>query len=268
MINHARTLLLNVSGATSSREDAGEEYIPSTYAPVRETSYTRALRRVLFGASPDRFFLNFRTRELMQQIHQTELAEYVYALDPRVTYWPEFGAPFFGTGSKISIQRTAGPEGSRLVVMGRPAADNGRGRALREYDVAVDATNLTVTAVRRRDEPPRAETALLNTTDGMTAAVIVPGSQLSVKAAQPTNGDRWRLTTLAQPEPAVTTLMPILEILGEPVFLELFGAGSSVEPYRTFKNLWFDHPNPVYRLNGLTLALIYRTNDIRNGLNG
>jgi hypothetical protein len=266
MINHARTLLLNVPGATSSHAAVGEEYIPPTYAPLQEPSYTQAVRRTLLGTSPDRYFLNFRARELMHNIHQTELAEYVYALDPRVTYWPEVDTPFLGAGSKISIARVAGAGNSRLVVVGQPVADNGRGRALREYDVEVDATNLTVSAVLLRGEPRAAETAPLATVDGMSAPVRAPRSQLSVKVALPETGDRWRLTALARPEPAITTLLPILEILGESVFLGLFGVGNA-EPYNTFKNLWLDHPDPAYRLGGLTMALIYRTNDIRNGIN-
>jgi hypothetical protein len=267
VINHARTLLLNVAGATSSREDTGEEYIPATYAPVRETSYTLAVRRTLLGAAPDRFFLNFRARELMHQLHATELAEYVYALDPRVTYWPETSAPFFATGSKISIQPVAVPETSKLLVTGRPTADNGLGRSLREYEVTADADTVTVATVPRRGEMRGEETASFDPLSGASVAVRVPRSPLSVRVVRPESGSRWRFTTLAQPEPAVTTLIPILEMLGEPVFLELFGLGNSTEPYRTFKNLWFDHPDPVYRLGGLTLALIYRTHDIRSGVN-
>jgi hypothetical protein len=61
--------------------------------------------------------------------------------------------------------------------------------------------------------------------------------------------------------------MPVLELLGEPVFLELFGA-APVEPYATFKNLWFDHPSAAHRLGGLLLALIYRTDAVRNKTNG
>lgn len=73
---------------------------------------------------------------------------------------------------------------------------------------------------------------------------------------------RWFVVAKAVPRPIITTLMPTLELLGEPVFLELFGVADE-EPYATFKNLWFDHYSPVYRLAGLTLAIIYRTEELR-----
>jgi hypothetical protein len=61
--------------------------------------------------------------------------------------------------------------------------------------------------------------------------------------------------------------MPTLELLGEPVFLELFGV-EPAEPYATFKNVWFDHPLPAYKLAGLTLAFIYRLEEVRLHRNG
>lgn len=73
---------------------------------------------------------------------------------------------------------------------------------------------------------------------------------------------RWAINMQANPSPAITTLMPTLELLGEPIFIDLFGVAEE-EPYATFKNLWFDHPLPNYRLAGLTLAFIYRAEEQR-----
>lgn len=73
---------------------------------------------------------------------------------------------------------------------------------------------------------------------------------------------RWLINMQANPAPAITTIMPTLELLGEPVFIDLFGV-TDEEPYTTFKNLWFDHPLPNYRLAGLTLAFIYRAEEQR-----
>lgn len=77
---------------------------------------------------------------------------------------------------------------------------------------------------------------------------------------------QWFVSVKAVPKPIVTTLLPTLELLGEPVFLALFGV-TDKEPYLTFKNLWFDHYAPAYRLAGLTLALIYRTEELRRNKN-
>jgi hypothetical protein len=73
---------------------------------------------------------------------------------------------------------------------------------------------------------------------------------------------QWYITTQAAPSPAITSAITAIEMLGEPVTIALFGLKNE-EPYATFKNLWFDHPLPAYRLSGLVLALIYRTEELR-----
>jgi len=262
MINHARTLLLNVSGASSQPQYVGEEYIPANFVPVVLPTYLQLPRRILFGTAPDRYFMNFRAQELMRYLHETELQEFVYQLDPRVTYWPPLDAPFFSAAAKISIDPEVSNM-SRLSVQGQPAALNGAGQSFREYMVAIEDAQVTISAVigSARSTTPVTLAA------GLTAAIPFPDNALTLKIARPQNGARWAVTTIAKPAPAVTTLLPTLELLGEPLFLELFGV-APVEPYTTFKNLWFDHPSPVYRMGGLVLAMIYRTEKARSQTRG
>lgn len=259
MINHARTLLLNVAGASSQRQYPGEEYIPSEFQPVVLPSYLLLLRRALFGTAPDRYFLNFRAQELLRYLHETELQEFVYRLDPRVTYWPPTAAPFFDPPSKISIQKTSGAGGGQLSVQGTPAALSSLGRSVREYSVAVAGGAATTALV---NEPGTPITTPLIVTSGITQALPLPETPLTCKISNPQAGERWTIVAQARPAAALTTLLPVLELLGEPVFLGLFGA-APIEPYATFKNLWFDHLNPVYRIGGLTLAMIYRADELR-----
>ena len=89
------------------------------------------------------------------------------------------------------------------------------------------------------------------------------GNRMSLEAV-PTglNACRWVVRAQVNPKPIIGSISR-LELLGEPAFLSLFGVAPK-EPYETFKNLWFDHPLPVYRMGGLVLALIYRTNEVRN----
>ena len=109
MINHARTLLLNTRPQNSQRQDAGYEYMPATFRPVALPQALATVYRVLFGTKPDMYFLNLRARELLTYIHQTELAEYVYRLDPRVTYTTTTSAPFFENAKPtITVVQTAG----------------------------------------------------------------------------------------------------------------------------------------------------------------
>jgi hypothetical protein len=260
MINHARTLLLNA--AAGSYADHGEEYVPAEFSPVVLPSALQTARRVLFGTAPDRTFLNLRCRELLQLVHETELAEFVYALDPRVTYWPERSAPLFGAPAKISIE-PGGNQLSQMFVSGADSADAGSGKCARRYMVTVESSAVIVRLVTSGDNT----TTALQITDGASQEISFPRSPLTFRLLNPGDGDTWWVETLVRPTPVVSTLMPVLELLGEPVFLELFGAAPA-EPYVTFKNLWFDHPSAAHRLGGLLLALIYRTDAVRNKTNG
>lgn len=263
MINHARTLLLNVHGSTSSREDIGEEYIPAAYVPVVLPSYLQTIRRLLFGADPDRYFLNFRARELLSYLHATELADYVYALDPRVTYWPEQSLPFYDTEKRVMATQSFGISTHAPMFQGDLFADNARGRSVREFSLRVTLENGPWEAiVSTPDKPGASESMPLTFTSGLSNAVALGATGLTFKVPQPPGATEWQIYTRVKPAAALTTLLPLLELAGEPIYVELFGVDNTTEPYVTFKQLWFDSRNPIYRLSGLTLAVIYRTNQV------
>lgn len=287
MINHARTLLLNISPQQNNLQDPGAEYIPTGFAPVQVTPALTTLRRILFGTRPDRHFLNMRAQELLSYVHETELASHLAALDPRVTYWP-LAVPFTGnTKAVVSVEQEFGPP-YLLNVVGSFAANSGLGRASRMFHVALNAGSPNTLTV---DYDGIQEQISLST----AAPFYLPETNLRCSFAAATGaydkfaefadtivsekylgsnegpaGDLiawWLVQARATPAPVITSLMPTLELAGATVFLELFGI-APVEPYATFKNLWFDHPLPAYRLGGLTLAMIYRMNELRGDNNG
>jgi hypothetical protein len=263
MINHARTLLLNVAGQTSQRQETGEEYIPSTYAPLVLPSYLQTTRRVIFGAAPDRYFLNFRARELMAYLHQTELAEYVTALDPRVTYWPEPARPFYDTEKRLVVSQFSGLAAQPPVFRGDLFADLARGRATREFTLRVTQSEGPWQALLQTpDQPGVVTTIALTFTGGLSQTVPLANTGVVFQIQQPAMTTDWTIYTRVRPASAIATVLPIIEMLGEPLFLALFGVSNSAKPYATFKQLWFDHPNPVYRMGGLALAMIYRTEEV------
>ncbi len=320
MINHARTLLLNVASKTYQPGTLGEEYIP-LYSPLRLPTYLTLSRNILLGTDPDKVFLNFRMHELLSIIHQTELSEFVYALDPRITYDPAATSEFFTAQQQINLRRILGLTNTRLFVNGEVKADNITGRAYRNY--AVDVTfvdgdyRLTIAAEATRDELAESldwlqADPVTGDTSGLSVPVTLPNTAISVRISTPqvippvllmedyydllkeddyeielepgedpaplqlrrmalTGTEligKWQLETYARPGSAVTTCLPRLEFLGEPFYLELFGVGNTVEPYATFKNIWFDSKNPTYRLAAFVLAMIYRTDAIRKKQNG
>lgn len=312
MINHARTLLLNQPAQFIGHYADTAEYIPPTFTPVVLSQALSFIRNVLFGTTTDAYFVQFRVRELLRYIHETEFSSYLYALDSRVTYWPE--QPTITPSHYLSVQQTFGVPHvlgiSKIVTPTR----NDRFTA-GQYEVALtrnDETGASVVDVRPR------ELAALPTTTTF-AAGVVPGFQLpgitanfllnGVATTPPeypvglteiddmlileeyavdtslglasrddgatmefrrlslaTTTAKWIITAKTRPASAITSILPALELIGEPVFLELFGV-SDKEPYTTFKNLWSDHPLPVYRLVGFVLAFIYRVHE-RSTKNG
>jgi hypothetical protein len=57
-----------------------------------------------------------------------------------------------------------------------------------------------------------------------------------------------------------------LESIGDDTLTELFGT-KRIEPWNTFRNVWYDHPELPYRLSAIVLALVYRTNEVRVNVN-
>jgi len=305
MINHARTLLLNMPAKKARRDATSYEYVPPAFHPIQLSAPLAAIRAAVFGTTPDNYFLNFRARELLRYIHETDLAQYIYALDKRVTYWPEYDATDFTATKQVTLTQTAG-QPRRISVAGQFDVNNASGRAARQYTVTLapgNTTLFTTTITELNTTPVVPVTATFN--DLNTApAIAVPQTNLKLRFSNTSAGamapesaiitevgdiiivedydataaialenaaggpeptlfsaGRWALDVRAQPPAAITTILPILELLGEPSVLALFGAASS-EPYTTFKNLWFDHPLPAYKLSGFVLAFIYRCNEI------
>lgn len=308
MINHARTLLLNTPAKKAQLQDAGYAYIPADYKRVELTSTLKTIQSTLFGVNPDQRFLNLRAMELLSYAHQTELAEHVYALDPRVTYWPRVKASFQPTPPIVVTQ--VGGARRPLTAAGSFIATNAAPIAQRQYFVALTTDDQTATLtdalLTEASEFLTAETAgevfLQETASGgggdsqvnslyvkqinsMSAPLIVPlqsvstlptitlpETQVKITPAvrsdpDASNAARWIVDLAVDPPPAITTILPALELIGEPAVLELFGVVAE-EPYATFKNLWFDHPLPAYRLAGFVLAYIYRLNERRSNNNG
>jgi hypothetical protein len=316
MINHARTLLLNIDGTRYQPQYLGEEYIPPAYSAVTLPSYIQAARRILFGGNPERVFLNYRIRELLHTIHETELAEYLFALDPRVTYWPEQDPVFFAQHKRVQVTQTTGIRGARLFVSGRAAADHARGVAFREFSARVDRDDLGDHYMTIRYGDNTQERTQIDVSSGLSSPVPVRDTQLLLRVGgSPIFGaelvledgypiltealenilleygniydgyddvgseslspfdisvfDRsaWDVSVFTPPS-AVVGLVPLLEVIGAANIVELFGADNKTEPFATFKNIWFDHPSAIYRVAAFTLAMIYRTEQVRLAQSG
>jgi hypothetical protein len=330
MINHARTLLLNQSANRTSPADAGYEYVPATYKETPLPTTLTTIHNIIFGKTPDNYFRNYRARELLSYLHQTELADHVYRLDPRVTYWPAMtDNKLYSTPRKVFLKQLAG-EASRLALGGTVNPSNATGRSEYEYTIIFGyrpspAGNFELQPVFIVQPEPKTVAPTVTIFDSFkdTSAIPLAESNLAFRLGLPTSAGRlvtelndmlviedysetlggeilleqiddllglqapptlfsdisfplleaisdsnlsavrgiWNVAARVNPGPALISVLPNLEFLGEPTYLELFGVVPD-EPYRTFKNLWEEHPLPAYRLSGIVLALIYRINEL------
>jgi hypothetical protein len=259
MFNHARTLLLNISGSNNPGSSyLGEELVPADYVAIALPSYIENVRRSLFGADPDRAMLNYRIRQLLTLIAGTDLQEYITDLDSRITYtlgkdktlaehemWSPVLSRYGGTSDDIA---TVGGVSERPDFTGKMF-----------YQFNIDILSSTVIQVSRQTPPLKSQNLDLALTNGLSAPydLYYTGHTLRVNTINP--GATWTVSGYLRPQLSLSDIVSQLGSAGDDVLTELFGT-KRIEPWNTFRNTWYDHPELPYRLGGLVLALIYRTN--------
>lgn len=83
MINHARTLLLNLSADNDNYE---EEYIDPNFKPIKLSKFLSNVYRIIFSDSDIRKLKLYRTAQVMTFLHCESLKKYILDLDTRITY--------------------------------------------------------------------------------------------------------------------------------------------------------------------------------------
>lgn len=79
MVNHCRTLLLNKR--YSEDISVNYEYIDPLFIPVDLTGTVAEVHRLILADNPEQ-----RVFECLKFMHATEYEQYIYELDPRITY--------------------------------------------------------------------------------------------------------------------------------------------------------------------------------------
>lgn len=263
MINHLRTLLLNQKRGTWGPDFPGEEYVPPKFKPltVLPDGVSKA-HKVLFGGNTDRLMGNVRLRQLLPMLHQTELEEYVLALDPRITYWPSTDQSLYRDAYTITVQAIMAMSNEDLTPVGQLLADEAAGSLFHRWRVTVQPDNLVEV---RRLEPPLTSTLVAYTiTNGRSNIIPLLGSTLSFTFAGAI-GSSWIVEGRARPTRDAGTLMATLEnSLTEVDEIEIFGV-TSVEPMAAFRRLWRKHDKIAYKFGGLLLGMAYRLNAAHGG---
>lgn len=254
MINHVRTLLLNCGRAGHSVQEPGEEYIPEGFIPRQLTPPLRLIRNTLFGGVPDRLFMNYRMRQIMQLMHATVLAVDITADDPRVTYLP-FKQDFFNDVFKTTIEQVAGPA-RRFDVVGTHTSNMSSGIARQLWEVSVLEGGL-VNVTKRRGTPETREHYVV--TD---VAVPLHGSELQIYLHNALAGTSLRIESLARPAFDVATVLT-----GSAAVVEQYGFDEifptiAAEPVATWKRVWLEHPDSAMKFTAMLLAIAHRTSQL------
>ena len=259
MLNHARTLLMNVDGGGFGGY-LGDQYIPPAYQALSLPFALVLLRRCLFGVNPDRVMLNYRAQQLLALLRCTQLQQFVEALDPRITYDVD-DASFF---SPANFAPLAAPSAGTLIA-GSLASPDLSGGCAASWMLTLSGSTLQV----QRLTPPVGETfATVTFSNGLSNTVPLDDSGLSFTFRQG-SAAQWRIDALARPAQGLGSIEATLRQIGNANIYALFGAGTpraQQEPWRTFYNLWLQHPELPYSLGGLVLALIYYTELVRRGV--
>jgi hypothetical protein len=250
MINHVRTLLLNAT-PNIDLNFPGEEFVPQVFVPLTDVPNTsKKVRTVVFGGQPDRHMLNFRLQQLMGLLHTTELDEDVRLFDSRITYWPRRGDSFFRDVYGTTVTPLSGTSGSLLPVGELTAGDDvGQMRFYWKVEVVTSAlvqvTNLLST---------KAVDQLAYTVSGGRSSLLTfPGTALRFTVPGVV-GEAWLVESIGRPQRNMGAILATLKAsITDEDEVDLFGA-FPVEPLKSYRNLWRDHPSLGYQLGGLLLG--------------
>lgn len=256
MINHFRTLLMNVDGSFPLPEYLAEEIVDPAYLSVDFPTPIDQVRRVLFGADPDRHMLNIRCAQLLALVHATPLSEHVYKFDPRVTY--NFRRP------DLVVPETWTPKVNRidgsgtLTVLGDPEPPDSGGRLHHSYMVTTDGPGLAT--VERLTRPFSKVVFEFAPNDRIPLA----RSGCDCRLGSDLTGQTFKVDIYSRPRRDLGQLCDAASRLGEPVYNYLFGL-TKAEPFQTFRELFFRKRELPLRLSALVCALVYRSEEARRG---
>jgi hypothetical protein len=261
MINEARTLLLNKSGAGRPPLGDGEEFVEPSFVPGELPPDVAAVRQVLFGPSPDDFTLNFRLAQFMSALHANPWGNsYVLGLDPRVTYREDVG--LFAAVEQRNYQG----EGSATAKVEFTSPYAGRpGRFSETWALAwtVDGSNLLLThsgPVTRSTVQP----FIAGASSWWTESFELGNSGCSVRLIDDTTATPGSQSVHVQlrtrPKPELPDLLSTL--YGSKALVQEL-CRAEKEPYISAWNLFRDGFGTVERLSGALIALIERTRESR-----
>lgn len=254
MVNHFRTLLMNVDGSVPLPGYVAEEIVDPGYVALTLPSTLTTLRAALFGSVPDRHMLNYRCHQLLALVHATPLEEYVTKLDPRITYDFRDTSAADPAAWEPVVTVLAGSD--TLTLTGEPDPPDATGRVAYRYLINVNETGVAAVEVIGR----QSQIVDLEFTAG--TKVVLPGSGVKAKFSSTAAGQAYAVEVRSRPRRDLSEVAAACSNLGEPVYNYLFGIVRE-QPFLTFRELWTRKQELPLRLGALACALAYRTDALR-----
>jgi hypothetical protein len=244
MINRVRTLLMNRGREGHAQNAPGEEYIPPLFRRRELTQQLQRIHSIIFGSNPDRYFLNYRLRQLTQLIHATPLDENVG--DRRTLTYLPFRQDF--QPSQVAVSTTAVE--SNHFIAGKLQADEAHGHS--QYGWVVSVLSAGLVSIQQT-QPQQSLVEFSYTTSGnLSSQIPLPSSQLTLRIANAQPGDKLTVTGTANPHTDLSQILTkaaaTLEILPE---TGVFSVGQSAQMYLA---IWQQHPLFLVRMAALLLA--------------
>jgi len=254
MLNHIWTLLINENVTSSVRGRLGE--LPQTpgYKKVSLTSGLNSIKRCLYGSRPDLEMLNYRTHQFIKCLLNSSLSSYAYTFDSRNTY-DESITDFLGKEVYLPKPKLiSGSTSLSLNIHGLPVPPDSNGIIRHSYSLITSGNDLILTNLL----------GISTTITGIAAneQKKLGDSGYLFSLSNPNQTQSWLIEFLNKPTFSLKTLINDISSVGEPALNELFGI-AVIEPYITFKNVFFNAQDLPLKCSAVCLALAYRTEEIR-----
>ena len=254
MPNQGRTLLLNLSGETQPTANfIGAEYVSPYFRPVQLTGGLLNVRRALFGSNADAAGMNYSLWQYMRIVHSTEYAAYVTALDSRITYLTSDSLVDYTYGGSYT------PVDGALRFVGDPQLGNADGKLTTSWDVSFAGSSVTIQNLQSNNET----TTGVTLTNGLTEFIPMPDYPgLTVQVNTVIGGSKWLVSYTGKPRAEMDPINRAVQVasVGAAALEELFPRRA---PYILFRQLWEQHTEFTYKMSGVLLAMMYRTNELR-----
>lgn len=259
MVNHVRTFLMNRGRNGRGIDQPGEEFVYDKFIPRVLTPGLVMAHKVLFGGQPDRLFLMFRMRQLMQLIHASPLADDVLVKDSRITYLP-FDDTMFSDVFKrtVTIQGSSNP--TLLHIYGQHVPDMQKGVIEQIWDIFVTGEGVIRIVNRSTGQIVDHGTAV---NDELRAPLHGTGLHVHIQAGFLPPLVNLRIVSRVRPDGELAAVLHVLQAtLGQSGLSDIFKL-PLVDPYITWYSIYNDPVQPfAMRMAALFLAMAERTESL------